>query len=135
MHKNKETFMIQQTPGQFCWNELITTDINKAKEFYSKTFGWTFEESISEDSINTLAFLNDKLIAGIYQNPSSSNKDTPSYWLSYIYVSDAYAALEKAKRNGAKQINEVVQVGNVGRLAIIADPTGAVFGIWEVLNG
>ncbi|MDI1351664.1 MAG: VOC family protein, partial [bacterium] len=56
--------------GQFCWNELCTTDVNVAKEFYGKVFGWQFKEIHLADMTYTIITCNDKDIAGIWQIPT-----------------------------------------------------------------
>lgn len=123
--------MTEATVGQFCWNELATPDVNKAKDFYGKVFGWQFREHKMDGMTYTLIKSKDKEFAGIWQIPTEQQKEIPPHWMAYILVADVAAALEKAKQHGAKEIKEVTQAGEMGRFAIIVDPTGAHLALWE----
>jgi predicted enzyme related to lactoylglutathione lyase len=55
----------------------------------------------------------------------------PSAWLAYVMVDDIKAATEKAKSLGAKVMQDVTEVADMGWLSIIVDPTGAALGLWK----
>jgi predicted enzyme related to lactoylglutathione lyase len=117
--------------GEFCWNELATRDVEKAKKFYSAMFGWQFEEYDTGELIYTLVKSGDKKFAGIWQIPEADQAKIPPHWMSYILVSDLKAAVENAKKNGATVIVDVKKVGDMGQLAVIIDPVGAHLAFWE----
>jgi len=125
--------MIMELPktGQFCWNELATHDIHKAKDFYSKLFGWEFEEIKSDDLTYTLILAGDKQAGGIWQISHNQQNTIPSHWMSYIYVDNVEKTLAHAIELGAKTVKGVSVAGDMGKLAIIQDPTGAQLAFWE----
>ncbi|KTD42150.1 VOC family protein [Legionella parisiensis] len=123
--------MSQSSMNQFCWNELATADVKKAKEFYSKVLGWQFKEIQSGEMTYTLIQANDKEFAGIWQIPTNQQNEIPPHWMAYILVNDVADTLAKAKQNGAQEIKEVTHAGDMGLFAIIKDPTGAHVAFWE----
>jgi predicted enzyme related to lactoylglutathione lyase len=123
--------MNQPAIGQFCWNELATPNVAKAKDFYGKVFGWQFEDHDMGEMTYTIAKNQDKEFAGIWNIPSNQQNEIPPHWMAYILVSDVDQALEKAKQNGAKEIKGVSKAGDKGRFAVIVDPTGAYLALWE----
>jgi predicted enzyme related to lactoylglutathione lyase len=125
--------MTQPAIGAFCWNELATSDLNKAKEFYSKVLGWQFREIKSEEMTYTIVKSKDQDIAGIWQIPTDQQKVIPPHWMAYILVEDVKEALAKAKQHGAQEIKGITQAGDMGLFAIIVDPTGAHLAFWEAL--
>lgn len=120
--------------GQVCWNELATSDVNKAKDFYGKVFGWKFREIKTDEMIYTVISVQDKDFAGIWQIPADQQAHIPPHWMAYILVTEVESALEKAKQNGAKEIKGVTKAGEMGRFAIIQDPVGAHIALWEVVH-
>ncbi|CAM2963553.1 glyoxalase/bleomycin resistance protein [Legionella steigerwaltii] len=124
--------MSQDSMGQFCWNELATADVNKAKDFYSKVLGWHFKEIHSDEMMTyTLIQTKDKDVGGIWQIPANQQKEIPPHWMAYILVNNVADTLAKAKQNGAKEVKGVTHVGEMGLFAIIQDPTGAHIAFWE----
>lgn len=117
--------------NQFCWNELATTNISKAKEFYEKVFGWQFKDISSPEMTYTMAISEDKEMSGMWQIPAEMQGKIPPHWLAYVLVDNVETALKKAEQNGATIIKETTQAGDFGRLGIIMDPTGACLGLWE----
>jgi predicted enzyme related to lactoylglutathione lyase len=126
--------MNQPNTGQFCWNELATSDVLKAKEFYRKLLGWEFKDIKSDNMTYTLIRSNDKECGGIWQIPNDQKTNIPPHWMSYISVQDVKETLENAKKHGATEVKGVIQVGDMGRLAIIKDPTGAHIAFWEPIR-
>ncbi|KTD67063.1 glyoxalase/bleomycin resistance protein [Legionella steelei] len=124
--------MAQDSMGQFCWNELATADVKKAKEFYSKVLGWQFKEIFADETMTyTLIQTNDKDVGGMWQIPTNQQKEIPPHWMAYILVNNVAETLAKAKQNGAQEVKGVTQVGEMGLFAIIQDPTGAHIAFWE----
>ena len=116
--------------GAFCWADLNTPDVARASEFYTKLFGWKLEKS-EKDSSGYLHIKNgDEYIGGI-PPAEHRNPNTPPHWLLYFETKNCDASVEKAKQNGAKVFYGPVSMEGVGRLAIIADPQGAVFSVFQ----
>jgi uncharacterized protein len=116
--------------GTLCWADLSTTDQKRAGEFYSGLFGWTI---VTEDEGGHGYFHiknGEEFIGGI---PPATHRDpnSPSHWLAYFAVSDCDAAAAKAKELGAQFHLTPTTFEDVGRLAVLADPQGAVFAIFQ----
>lgn len=120
-------------PGTFCWVELGTSDSDAAKNFYAKLFGWEYiDNPMGPDMVYTMVKLNGKDVGGLYKMmPDMVAQGVPPHWLSYVSVTDADATAEKAKAEGASIMNGPFDVGTIGRMAVVKDPTGAVFAIWQ----
>ncbi|MCW8398380.1 VOC family protein [Legionella sp. PATHC038] len=124
--------MSENSMGQFCWNELATADVHKAKEFYGKVLGWQFKEIHSDETMTyTLIQTKDKDVGGMWQIPANQQKEIPPHWMAYILVNNVADTLAKSKQNGAHEVKGVTQVGDMGSFAIIKDPTGAHIAFWE----
>ncbi len=109
--------------------ELNTTDVNKAKGFYGKLFDWKLEDVPMPEGNYTLIGVGEgKTGGGIMQHPMPG---APSMWLAYVQVDDIAASTQKAKSLGAQVVKDVTPVAEIGWLSIIADPTGAVLGLWK----
>ena len=127
---------LEHAPGSFCWIELATTDAYAAKQFYSEMFGWEGTDTpISEEMVYTTLKLNGKDVGALYEiRPEDryrGGKGVPTQWFSYISVTSADETAAKAKALGGTVLREPFDVMEHGRMAIIADPTGAHFCIWQ----
>jgi len=120
-------------PGTFCWVELATTDSAAAKKFYTELFGWTFTDSpIGPDMVYTMLKLDGKDVGALFQmGAEMTSLGIPPNWLSYVSVTSADDAAAKAKEAGATLLKEPFDVFTVGRMAVVQDPTGAVFALWQ----
>lgn len=120
-------------PGTFCWVELGTTDGEAAKKFYTELFGWTFNDSpIGPGMVYTMLKLDGKDVGALYQTPPEMTANgVPPRWLSYASVTSADESAAKAKELGATLMKEPFDVMTVGRMAVVQDPTGAVFALWQ----
>src|SRR5690349_21051513 len=109
--------------------ELNTTDVEKAKSFYSQMFDWKMEDmDMGPSGTYTVIKAGEGTGGGVLKNPMPG---VPSFWLAYVLVDDIRAATEKARSLGAKIVNDSVEVPNMGWLTIIGDPTGAALGLWQ----
>ncbi len=118
--------------GTLCWADLITPDPARAREFYSALFGWKLVMSETESSGYLHISSGEEVIGGI---PPAQNRDPNirPYWLGYFAVSDCDKAAATAMRNEATSCVPPVTLDNVGRLAVITDPEGAVFAVFRAL--
>jgi predicted enzyme related to lactoylglutathione lyase len=118
----------QHAPGTFSWADLATTDADAAKTFYTGLFGWEAEDNpIPEGGVYTLLRHRGKAAAALYE----PQQEQPPVWLSYVTVASAEEAADAARKHGAAVETEPFDVMEVGRMAVIQDPTGAFFAVWE----
>lgn len=115
--------------GEPCWVDLMSSDAAVARDFYTRLFGWTATESGEEDG-NYITFRADNdPVAGLAAPVPGA--ESQSAWMTYLSVADADAATDAARRAGARVVAEPMTVGDQGRMSIIADPAGAVIGLWQ----
>jgi predicted enzyme related to lactoylglutathione lyase len=108
--------------GNLCWNELATSDLDGATEFYRKVFGWTADQK-SEGPVAYTEWKNrDEVVCGMRSLEPGSG--TPPNWTTYVSVEDCDATLSKATELGARVMMPAFDIPMVGRLAVISDPTG-----------
>ena len=109
--------------------ELATTDIDKAKTFYTSLFGWQLQDmDMGGGTSYTMINVGEGTGGGMMKHPVPG---APSAWLAYTLVDDVKAATAKAKSLGATIMRDVTEVPNAGSLSIIIDPTGAALGLWQ----
>lgn len=117
--------------GEFCWNELMTSDVDKAKEFYGKLLGWTYEDHDMKTMTYTMFQNGEKTVGGLLQIPPQEKGHIPPHWMSYILVINLEQTLEKAQSLGAQVKVPITTVEGMGQFAILSDPTGAHIAFWE----
>lgn len=120
--------------GEFVWNELATTNVQDAKTFYGKVFGWEFSDKKIDDMTYTIIKKDNKEFGGIWAIPAEQQNQIPPHWLAYILVENVQQSLEKASQNGATIIKPVEKAGDMGLFAIIRDPSGAHIALWQALK-
>ena len=115
--------------GTPSWVDLGTPDVDKAATFYSALFGWEVEEAgpVEETGGYRMARLQGKAVAGLgpAQDPG------PPRWTTYVTVDDCDKTVAAAKEAGGQVFLEPMDVLTAGRMAVIADPEGAVFSVWQ----
>lgn len=111
--------------GAFSWAELMTTDTEAAKQFYSKAFDWQFEDMPMEDgSAYNIVKIGDEKIAGIMTLPAQAEGVPPS-WGNYVTVRDVDAIAEKVTEFGGTVCVPPTDIPGIGRFTLIQDPQGA----------
>ena len=119
-------------PGSFCWVELATTDQAAAKTFYSSIFHWEPRDSpIGPDDFYTIFKLDGQPAAAAYTMRPAESAAAPPHWTLYIKVENADEAAAKAAELGGAVIDQPFDVSSAGRMAVIQDPPGAVFCLWQ----
>jgi predicted enzyme related to lactoylglutathione lyase len=120
-------------PGTFSWADLATTDHAGAKRFYSGLFGWTAEDMpAGEDTVYSIARVDGKSVAAIAPQPAQqAQAGVPPMWQSYVTVESADASAARAAELGASVHAHPFDVLEAGRMAVIQDPQGAYFMLWE----
>ncbi|GIT81083.1 putative glyoxalase/bleomycin resistance protein [Leifsonia sp. LS1] len=114
--------------GEPCWVDLASSDVPRALAFYTSLFGWTADEAGEEYGGYVTLRKDGRTVAGL--GPAMPGAQ-PDAWLTYLLVEDSDAAERDAVDNGANALAPTMEVGDQGRLAVIADPGGAVVGLWE----
>jgi predicted enzyme related to lactoylglutathione lyase len=124
----------QPQVGEFCWNELATSNLQAAKDFYGKVFDWQFSDHDMGEMTYTMIKRNDKEFGGIWTIPKDQTKEIPPHWMTYILIENLEESLEKATKNGATIVKPATNAGDMGRFSIITDPTGAHIALWQTLR-
>jgi predicted enzyme related to lactoylglutathione lyase len=119
--------------GSFCWLELATTDRKAATSFYSNLFGWTAEDmSMGPDMTYTIFRNGGKDTAGAYALMKDQlDAHIPPHWMLYVKADNADASVAKAIKAGGQQIVPPSDIPNVGRFAVVQDPTGALLSVFQ----
>lgn len=121
--------MPTMTHGLFHWNELMTWNVEKAKEFYAETLGWSFETFPMEEGEYTVCKAGDEIAGGIFgMAPGAGFDGVPDHWFAYITVDDIDARVAKVQAAGGEVMRPPFDVPNVGRIAIVKDKAGAAIG-------
>lgn len=114
--------------GHPAWIDLNSADLDYTRKTYGHLFGWDTEDGTSDTSGYVVALKNGRASAGVYADDGS----TPSAWLLYFAVDDVEAALARATDAGATVLIEPPSGPSpAGRFAVLSDPTGAQFGLWD----
>ncbi|THB63572.1 MAG: VOC family protein [Desulfovibrio sp.] len=127
-----------KTHGVFSWNELMTTDLDGAKEFYGGLFGWEFEEMvISDGPMAGTPYISGKIngeyVGGMMTKPPEP-AHIPPHWGAYITVDNIENTLGKVKELGGNVIMPKTPIKDMGAFAVIQDPQGAVVSIFEFME-
>lgn len=117
-------------PGAMSWNELMTDDVDAAKEFYAQTFGWGYDSTEMPGGMTYHTLKVGDNMAGGLMAKTPDMGDKANVWGTYFGVEDVDAAAATVEQLGGKVIQPPFDVEGVGRMAVVADPQGAVFSIW-----
>jgi hypothetical protein len=110
--------------GQFNWCELLTTDIDAAKKFYTKLFGWKTENMSMPGMTYTVVKAAGEGIGGIMGIPEKA-KGMPPMWMTYVTVDDVDKIAKNVEKLGGKLHMPPTDIPTVGRFCVIQDPQGA----------
>lgn len=118
--------------GAFCWNELATRDVETAERFYSQLFGWKFDRAgQTEEPAYWMIVNGDRLNGGMRGIGDELPPEAPSHWLVYFGVDDAEATSELAAGAGGQVLLPKFSMGDSGAFAVLSDPAGASFAVFE----
>ncbi|UCG58830.1 MAG: VOC family protein [Phycisphaerales bacterium] len=128
--------MEEYAPGTFCWVDLATTDAEAAKSFYTELFGWTANDvPVGEAGMYTMLQKGGKHVCALYaMSGQMREQGIPPHWRSYVSVSSADESAEKAQELGGTVLKQPFDVLVVGRMAVVQDPMGATFALWEPMQ-
>jgi len=116
-----------QPHGTPTWIDLGIPDLDRAKSFYGAVFGWEFDTGSAESGHCTTALLDGRRVAAIAPDEGESE----FWWNVYLAVDDCDAATEAVLAAGGSVAVEPVDVMTEGRMALVVDPVGAPFGLWQ----
>lgn len=126
-HTEKKREMPNTPLGRFSWHEVMTTDVDAARSFYTKITGWGTMMWDGGDKPYEMWMNGEVPVGGLMGLPAP---DVPPCWLAYLSTPDIEATLGKVRALGGSVMGEM-QVPEVGRFAVISDPQGAVIAILE----
>jgi predicted enzyme related to lactoylglutathione lyase len=118
--------------GSLCWADLNTNDADRAAKFYSDWLGWNYSGEGYREIKNGTG--NEDMIGGIPPRMHAP-PGTPSHWMPYFHVADCKASAAKAAQLGGRTIMPADMMQGVGTIAVLADPQGAVFALYQPLAG
>src|ERR1035441_268291 len=115
--------------GTPCWVDLGVDDVTRARAWYGSLFGWEIQEGPPEAGGYSMAEVGGRPVAGI--GPKMGPPDVPSAWTTYLATADADETITRSTAGGGGVLTGAFDVLDVGRMAVAADPDGAVFGLWQ----
>ena len=120
-------------PGSFSWPELATTDQKAAVSFYRELFGWDVnDQPLGPGETYSMFQLRGKETgAACTMRPEERQSGAPPHWNAYVTVENVDESVNKAQELGAKVFAPPFDVMDAGRMAVLQDPTGAVFQVWQ----
>jgi uncharacterized protein len=113
--------------GTPCWIDLMTTDVEAARAFYGDLLGWEFDIGGEETGFYSTALLGGNRVAGVF----TMQDDHPPVWSTYLATGDSEASADAATRAGGTIVQPPMDVMDLGRMAVLQDPTGGTFGTWQ----
>ncbi|PYC76694.1 VOC family protein [Streptomyces tateyamensis] len=122
-------------PGTPCWIELMVPDQQAALDFYCDLFGWQGQVGPPELGGYAVCTLKGKAVAGIMKamNPDGTVPDPlpPTVWTTYLATDSIDTTVKGVTDAGGTVVAGPMEVMDLGRMAVVADPTGAVVGLWQ----
>jgi len=116
--------------GAFTWMDLATPDLEGAKRFYHRVFGWEFLDLGAEVMHYHYALAQGRPVADLGQlQPGSA---MPTAWT--IFLASAEGDAERVKALGGQVLLEPMRIGDAGKMSICVDPTGCIFGLWQPID-
>ena len=110
------------------WVDLSSPDLEGPRTFYSALFGWNCPAGPPEAGGYSVCDLGGKTVAGL---GPQMNPDMPPFWMTYVNVDSVDDTLAKVEANGGTVFAPGMDVMDAGRMAVFADPLGAVIGLWQ----
>ncbi|MGH3329179.1 MAG: VOC family protein [Streptomycetales bacterium] len=119
--------------GTPCWVDLGADDREAAMKFYGGLFGWEFEVGPPELGHHTMCLLRGLPAAGIGERPRADDGTplAPVAWTTFLATDDVDAAAARSAEAGGTVVMGPMDIVEEGRMAVVEDSTGAVFGLWE----
>jgi predicted enzyme related to lactoylglutathione lyase len=119
---------VYNTPGAFSWSELMTHDVEGARSFYSKLFGWGTKDMQMPNGTYTTFQVGEASVGGMMKIPAESAGMAP-VWGVYVTVKDVDATIKQVEELGGSVLMAPWDIPSVGRMAMIKDPQGATLAV------
>jgi predicted enzyme related to lactoylglutathione lyase len=119
-----------QPEGTPTWIDLGIPDLDRAMEFYGALFGWEFEVGLPEYGYYTVCLLDGRRAAALAPNPDPAAA-TEFWWNVYLAADDVDATIARAVPAGGEVVGGPFDIPEQGRGALLRDPVGAQFGLWQ----
>lgn len=124
-----------QIPGKFVWADLVAPDIQAARRFYRKMFGWSYRTLDGDGRPYTLASVNGQPVAGMIQRREEQTHIAAGRWVGFVSVADVAAASRYTLSKGGKVLVEPHDLPARGEMAILADPDEVPIGVITSASG
>jgi predicted enzyme related to lactoylglutathione lyase len=115
--------------GAPCWVDLMSSDPERSVAFYRDLFGWEAEDANPEFGGYRNFTKDGDRVAGLMQ--AQPDMGVSDVWSVYLSVDDAAATVQAARDHGSEVVVDAMPVGNLGIMAVVRDPGGAVIGMWQ----
>jgi len=115
--------------GRFVWFEYVSTNAAKAQGFYGEVFGWGTRDVPMPGQPYTMIAVHGDTIGGY--RPTPEGAPAGAHWLPHLQVANAAETAAKAKSLGGSIAMAAAKLGDVGTMAVVKDPHGAVFALWQ----
>jgi len=119
--------------GTFSWADLTTTDLEGAKAFYGKLFGWKFvDKPVDDEQVYSMAQIDGANVSAIFPMDEAKKKQgVPPHFTSYITVDDVDVKAMEVEAAAGEVLAAPFDVFDAGRMAVAKDTRGAVFALWQ----
>jgi len=115
--------------GQPCWADVANPDVDAAARFYSELFGWQADKAPQPEAGGYTMFSRDGKYVAAASPPMQEG--TPPHWTVYLAADDVDGIAARIRDAGGNVLRDPFDVFDAGRMTDAADPTGAVFGVWQ----
>ncbi len=124
--------MADRLLGSFVWCELMTTDTAAAESFYKKVAGWTPVPFAPDGSYTVFNNASGAGVAGLMKLPDAAKQmGAPPHWLMYVGTPSVDDTAVRIAQLGGRVLKQPADIPNTGRFAVVQDPFGATFGIFQ----
>lgn len=113
---------------RFVWYELMTSDVDAARDFYASVVGWTARESGAPGFRYVIAGIDGRDVAGLMALPPGVPQPG---WLGYVGTADVDASVASITRAGGRLLKPAETMPGIGRFAVVADPQGAALALFQ----
>src|SRR5436190_17058441 len=115
--------------GKFVWFDYVAPSKDKAEGFLGELFGWKTQAVPMPGATYTMFTANDEMIGGYMPTPNGAPPD--AHWLTHLAIADAHATCDLIAKLGGKVLRKPEPVGDYGTMAVVADPLGGPFALWQ----
>lgn len=119
-------------PGEFCWSDIMTRDLDKTKTLFAKLFGWSYSEELIPGGSLLLAKSGSSIVGALHDlKGDPRGQGVPPHWGVHVMTKNADATAKLVTANGGKLMCQPMDIMENGRMVAFTDPTGAQMCCWE----